>query len=147
VQVDFVFNPVGVLNALPHILAAGQIPDIVYRGVRVLLDKDGRIPPLPEPGPLPPAPPPSAEEFQQTLESFWFNAVYCAKQLHRGELLLFQNASSGLTNPAAPLLMQFQMLLPAFSAMLLGVFFFRESPCITRRTIPYPTGSSIFTLR
>jgi membrane protease YdiL (CAAX protease family) len=34
----------------------------------------------------------------------------------------------GLSSPAAPLLMQFQMLLPAFSAMLLGLFFFKESP-------------------
>jgi membrane protease YdiL (CAAX protease family) len=36
--------------------------------------------------------------------------------------------SGGLSNPAAPLLLQFQMLLPAFSALLLGTFFFRESP-------------------
>jgi len=34
----------------------------------------------------------------------------------------------GLTNPAAALILQFQMLLPAFSAMLLGAFFFKESP-------------------
>ncbi|MFZ6030647.1 MAG: aminoglycoside 6-adenylyltransferase [Chloroflexota bacterium] len=98
-QVDFVFNPVGALDALPQMLAAGQIPDIIYRGVRVLLDKDARIPPLPEPGPLPPAKPPSADEFRQTLESFWFSVVYCAKQLRRGELLLFQNASAGMTWP------------------------------------------------
>jgi aminoglycoside 6-adenylyltransferase len=99
VQVDFVFNPVGVLEALPQMLAAGQIPDIIHRGVRVLLDKDSRIPPLPEPGPLPAAKPPSADDFRQTIESFWFSAVYCAKQLHRGELLLFQNASAGMTWP------------------------------------------------
>ena len=99
VQVDFVFNPLGVLDALPQMLAAGQIPDIVYRGVRVLLDKDSRIPPLPEPGHLPAAQAPSAEEFRQTLESFWFNAIYCAKQLRRGELWTFQNASGGMTWP------------------------------------------------
>ena len=33
-----------------------------------------------------------------------------------------------LTSPGASLLMQSQMLLPAFSAMLLGAFFFTESP-------------------
>jgi membrane protease YdiL (CAAX protease family) len=40
--------------------------------------------------------------------------------------------SGGLTSPMAPLLLQFQMLLPAFSAMLLGVFFFQESPIYYR---------------
>ena len=36
--------------------------------------------------------------------------------------------NGGLANPAARLLMQFQMLMPAFAAMLLGMFFFKESP-------------------
>ena len=38
----------------------------------------------------------------------------------------------GLTSPIAALLLQFQMLLPAFSAMLLGTFFFKESPVYYR---------------
>jgi uncharacterized protein len=42
------------------------------------------------------------------------------------DLVLYWNG--GLTSPIAKLLLQFQMLLPAFSAMVLGVFFFRESP-------------------
>ena len=33
----------------------------------------------------------------------------------------------GLTNPAAVLVLQSQMLIPAFSAMILGLFFFRDS--------------------
>jgi membrane protease YdiL (CAAX protease family) len=36
--------------------------------------------------------------------------------------------TGGLTNPAVTLLLQFQMLIPAFSAMLLGMFFFKDSP-------------------
>lgn len=36
--------------------------------------------------------------------------------------------TGGLANPATKLLLQFQMILPAFSAMLLGVFFFKDSP-------------------
>jgi len=40
--------------------------------------------------------------------------------------------SGGLTNPGATLLLQFQMLLPAFSAMLLGAFFFKDSPIFYR---------------
>jgi uncharacterized protein len=36
--------------------------------------------------------------------------------------------TGGLANPSTKLLLQFQMLLPAFSAMLLGAFFFKDSP-------------------
>lgn len=34
----------------------------------------------------------------------------------------------GLSNPSAVLILQLQMMLPAFAALLLGVFFFQESP-------------------
>ena len=47
------------------------------------------------------------------------------------DLALYLNG--GLRNPATTLLLQFQMLLPAFSAIFLGAFFFKESP-IYRRT-------------
>ena len=40
--------------------------------------------------------------------------------------------TGGLANPSAALLLQFQMLLPAFSAMLLGAFFFKDSPIFYR---------------
>ena len=46
------------------------------------------------------------------------------------DLALYLNG--GLTHPAGSLLLQFQMLLPAFSAMLLGAFFFKESPIYHR---------------
>jgi CAAX protease family protein len=46
------------------------------------------------------------------------------------DLALYLNG--GLTSPIAKLLLQFQMLLPAFSAILLGTFFFRESPIYYR---------------
>ena len=36
--------------------------------------------------------------------------------------------TGGLANPDTQLLLQFQMLLPAFAAMLLGAFFFQDSP-------------------
>ena len=36
--------------------------------------------------------------------------------------------SGGLTSPAAMIVLQCQMLLPAFSAMLLGMFLFKDSP-------------------
>jgi CAAX protease family protein len=46
------------------------------------------------------------------------------------DLVLYLNG--GLTGPIATLLLQFQMLMPAFSAMLLGTFFFKESPIYYR---------------
>jgi len=46
------------------------------------------------------------------------------------DLVLYLNG--GLTGPITALLLQFQMLLPAFSAMLLGAFFFKESPIYYR---------------
>ncbi len=42
------------------------------------------------------------------------------------DLVLYLNG--GLTHPSASLMLQFQMLMPAFAALLLGVFFFKESP-------------------
>ncbi len=42
------------------------------------------------------------------------------------DLVLFLNG--GLTNPGAGLILQTQMLMPAFAALLLGMFFFKESP-------------------
>ena len=42
------------------------------------------------------------------------------------DLLLYLNG--GLASPSAALVLQLQMLLPAFSAILLGAFFFKESP-------------------
>ena len=99
VQVDFVFHPVGVASQFQQMIAAGNIPGTIYRGTRVLFDKDGLLPVLPEPTPIPAVLPPTEAELRQRLESFWFSAVYCAKQLERGELWLFQNGSAGMIWP------------------------------------------------
>ena len=40
--------------------------------------------------------------------------------------------TGGLANPGTIVLLKFQMLLPTFSAMLLGVFFFKDSPIFYR---------------
>ena len=40
--------------------------------------------------------------------------------------------TGGLAKPGTNLLLQFQMLMPAFSAMLLGTFFFKDSPIFYR---------------
>ena len=46
------------------------------------------------------------------------------------DLILY--LTGGLANPGSSLLLQLQMLLPAFSAMLLGTFFFKDSPIFYR---------------
>jgi len=46
------------------------------------------------------------------------------------DYVLYMNG--GLTNSGTTLLLQLQMLLPTFSAMVLGTFFFRESPLYYR---------------
>jgi aminoglycoside 6-adenylyltransferase len=95
-QVDFVFHPASDLAGARTMVESGNLPDTLHRGTRILVDKDGMIPALPAPSRPPAGTPPSAEEFQQVIESFWFDAVYCAKQLRRGELWMFQNGSHGM---------------------------------------------------
>ena len=97
-QADFVFHNAADLPAMAAMAADCTLawPDTILRGAYPLLDKEGLFPPFPEACGPAPAVPPSAEEFRQTLEGFWFSAVYCAKQLRRGELWLFQNASGGM---------------------------------------------------
>jgi aminoglycoside 6-adenylyltransferase len=96
IQTDFVFHSSDVLLQVPHMLESGSIPDIILRGTRVLLDKEGVLDRLPPPS-RPPAPqPPDAQAFRHTLDRFWFSAVYCARQLRRGELWAFQTGSGGM---------------------------------------------------
>lgn len=96
VQVDFVLHSSDVLAQVPQMLASGNIPDTIVRGTRVLLDKDGALAQMPAPS-RPRAPqPPDAATFRDALDNFWFSAVYCAKQLRRGELWMFQNGSGGM---------------------------------------------------
>jgi aminoglycoside 6-adenylyltransferase len=95
-QVDFVFNAPSVLYQARQMIEADALPDILRRGARVLVDKDQLLPPLPASCKPPPRTPPTEAAFQRELEGFWFGAVYCAKQLRRGELWTFQNASGGM---------------------------------------------------
>jgi len=96
-QVDFVFHPDAHLAGLPQFLASGPLPDDIVRGTRVLVDKEGVLTQLPPPGQPATPQPPDPAAFRRALDGFWFAAVYAAKQLRRGELWPFQNASSGMT--------------------------------------------------
>ncbi len=65
-----------------------KIPEKILDSLTVvLLDKDGRIPPLPpadESGYLPK--PPTAKQFADCCNEFWWVSAYAAKGLWRGEL-------------------------------------------------------------
>ena len=64
----------------------------------------------------------------------WFRVV-CFVGLAFGLTWLVDLAiylKGGLANPSTQLLLQFQMLLPAFSALLLETFFFQDSPLFYR---------------
>lgn len=86
-DVDLPFLPTNALDAPEFIHFSA---DIVRRGVRIVLDKDGRLAPLldqvtvSEAGT--PAPPPDEDTFLNVVNDFWYHAVWTAKKLRRGEL-------------------------------------------------------------
>jgi aminoglycoside 6-adenylyltransferase len=69
-------------NSLPPMAA-----DILHRGVKVLVDKDGLAERM-RAGAEPPATaaPPACSEFLNAVNDFWYHAVWTAKHLRRGEL-------------------------------------------------------------
>jgi aminoglycoside 6-adenylyltransferase len=95
-QTDFVFNDCAVLQMVPQMLESGNIPDTIRRGVRVLVDKEDALTRVPPPMPVAPQQPPSADEFAETGNRFWFNAVYASHQLARGDLVFYKSCESGL---------------------------------------------------
>ena len=85
-DVDIAINPA---EWLDH--SSQDIPpdfaDMIRRGVRVLVDKDGRLAqilskPLPESTLFKK---PDEFEFNNAVSDFWFHTLWCAKHLRRGE--------------------------------------------------------------
>lgn len=95
-QADFVVQNSAVLQALPQMLALGNIPDIIRRGARVLVDKDGCLAQLPGPSPVPLPPAPNTEQLAEFFERFWFEVIYASKQLGRGELVRYKSCEEGM---------------------------------------------------
>src|SRR5262245_23668873 len=82
-KVDFAVAPAAVLT-----LYRGEPrpPPRMDLGYRVLLDKDGLTAGLPAPTNTTYLPrPPTAQEYRQLVEEFWFSATYVAKYLWRGQ--------------------------------------------------------------
>jgi aminoglycoside 6-adenylyltransferase len=83
-KVDFVFYPMAELERLTQ---ASSLPNVYRRGYYTLVDKDGRAARLPAPSFQPlPSTPPMDNVFLLTVNSFWYGAVYVAKQIRRREL-------------------------------------------------------------
>jgi len=67
----------------PH----SETTKILGRGMHVLLDRDGRVPPVDQtPTESGSWSPPAQSEFIETANDFWYHAVWTAKKLRRGEV-------------------------------------------------------------
>jgi aminoglycoside 6-adenylyltransferase len=69
---------------------------VLHRGARVLLDRDGILPPLSPPAAAAPAVgPPDEAKFLAIVNEFWYRAVWSAKKLRRGELYIAISGCNG----------------------------------------------------
>lgn len=102
-EVDYVILPTAMLDLVTGD-AAGQgsaelrtlVASIFSRGFRVAIDKDRRLTRL---GDMTfatqPQSRPDAARFAKVIDDFWFHALWTARKLHRGELLMAKNCCDG----------------------------------------------------
>jgi aminoglycoside 6-adenylyltransferase len=95
VDVDFAVIPAGDLGAMAAAAKDGSLPgdlvDVVRRGVHILIDKGGdlhRLVATATDAPLPASAPPDQDRFAQVVSDFWYHAVWIAKKLRRGEIVV-----------------------------------------------------------
>jgi aminoglycoside 6-adenylyltransferase len=86
-DVDFAFNSAQALEYLAHNPLPEAFADIVRRGVRILVDKDGLLAQAQrQPLPANCASLPPEAEFLNVVHDFWYHALWTAKHLRRGEV-------------------------------------------------------------
>lgn len=84
-RVDFALSRIDLLR---RIVEQDALPDWLAAGYRILLDRDRVATRLPPPSVLAYVPrPPSDREFCGVVEEFWWESLYVAKYVGRGELL------------------------------------------------------------
>lgn len=91
---DFVYVPA---ESLRRAADAGIVPDGFQRGCRVLLDKDqiaARL--VPDHFEKPTHRLPAPDEYEAACDSFWYIAVYIAKQIRRGDPWLVKARDTNL---------------------------------------------------
>ncbi len=84
-RIDFTLAPVDILQ---RIAGSGELPDWLDAGYRVLVDKDGIAADLPAPsgrGYVPERP--GESEYFRVVNEFWWESIYVARNLARGEIL------------------------------------------------------------
>lgn len=87
-KIDFTIAP---LDLLHRIHAADTLPDFLDVGYRVLLDKDGLAAGLPIPTHRAYIPAkPSAEDYADFVNGFWWDSTYVVKYLWRDDLLVIK---------------------------------------------------------
>jgi aminoglycoside 6-adenylyltransferase len=87
-DVDFAPIPADEIRRMKGRPLPPVMDDILRRGVRIILDKDGFAGMLPKPEELP-APAetrPAESDFLNRVNDFWYHAVWTAKRMRRGEL-------------------------------------------------------------
>ena len=86
-DVDFAIIPAEWGQQVMSTGVPADLADIIRRGVRVIVDKDGlaaQLLQMPLDAPL--SPPPTQAEFLEVVNNFWYHTVWTAKHLRRGEL-------------------------------------------------------------
>lgn len=87
-DVDVALNPAEALDGILQGGLPAEIADILRRGVKVLVDKDGKLAqilkmPLPASGLFQK---PTQQDFVNATSDFWYHTLWSVKHLRRGEL-------------------------------------------------------------
>ena len=95
-DVDFAFFPLAAIQKAFQETLPPEWNQAFGRGFRILLDKEGLMELL-KPALSAPAPPhlPTQEQILNSINDFWYHAVWSAKHLRRGELWWAKSGSDG----------------------------------------------------
>jgi len=96
-DVDFALNPAAWLSSVLSNGIPPDMADVMRRGYRVLLDKDGLLGKIGQ-MPLPNAPrfqPPAETEFLNVVHDFWYHSLWTIRHLRRGEIWWAKSGCDG----------------------------------------------------
>ncbi|OWY61684.1 hypothetical protein B7486_62490, partial [cyanobacterium TDX16] len=94
-DVDFSIVPAELVALLPELAHDPQVRATVGHGARVLHDELGIGHLLASIDPPAPAGPPSEQAYRQLSNTFWYDAVWTAKKVRRGELWVAKHSCDG----------------------------------------------------
>lgn len=95
-DVDFSVIPCAKVEQMIQHGVPSEVAEVFRRGKRVLLDRDGLAARLNRLSMQPaPSRPPTQSEFLESINDFWYHAVWTAKKLRRGELWTARSCCDG----------------------------------------------------